>query len=374
MSARARPAGQAGAGRGKIVAGHDIIVIGASAGGVEALTALVATLPADLPAAVFVVLHLSVSSPSHLPAILARRGPLPVAQAAHGEDIEHGRIYVAPPDQHLRLRDGRVELTRGPRENGVRPAADPLFRSAARAYGPRVVGVVLSGTLGDGALGLSAIAARGGITVAQDPDEALFDGMPRAAIRYARVDHILPADRIGALLGRLAREPLPEAAWQGDDGGRGMDEIDADSPPQIWRDIVAQARDERGGKTTIYTCPECGGTLWQIEDVGVPHFNCHVGHTYSPEALLGHMSEEVEAALWVCVRMLVEKATLTRQFAQRLRADGKAAQADRVEDQAQLDDRHGQVIRDTLLGAGASFVPAFAVEQELRGPGRAAGA
>jgi two-component system chemotaxis response regulator CheB len=187
------------------------------------------------------------------------------------------------------------------------------------------------------------------VTVVQDPSDALFDGMPRAALRYARVDHIVPADQMGVLLGRLARKPAPDE--KGNQGGRSMDEIDAENPPQILRDIVAQAHDKRNGETTIFTCPECGGTLWQLDSGGAPRFNCHVGHTYSPEMLLEQMSEELEAALWACVRMLVEKATLTRQLAQRLRAEGQTTQAARIEDQAKLDDRHGQVIRDTLLDA-----------------------
>jgi two-component system chemotaxis response regulator CheB len=327
------------------MARHDVIVVGASAGGVEALIRLVGGLPADLPAAVCVVLHLPQYGPSHLPAILARAGPLPAAQAAGSEPIAPGRIYIAPPDYHLLVRQGRVEISHGPRENRARPAVDPLFRSAARAYGARVVGVVLSGALGDGAMGLAAVAARGGVTVVQDPDEALFDGMPRAALRSARVNHMLPVQGIPPLLIRLAREQVAEKGWQS------MSEIAEESAPEIGRDIVSQARDARGGETTVFTCPECGGTLWQIEEGNVTQFNCHVGHTFSPEILLGQMSEELEAALWMCVRMLVEKATLTRQLAHRLRASGQAAQAARVEEQAQLNDRQGKLIRDTLLEA-----------------------
>lgn len=336
------------------MAAHDIVVVGASAGGVEALLALVQGLPPGLPAAVFVVLHISPEGRSQLPAILVRKGPLHAAHAVHGEAIRPGHIYVAPPDLHLLVRDGYVELSHGPRENRSRPAIDPLFRSAARAYGQRVVGVVLSGALGDGAMGLLAVAARGGITIVQDPDEALVDSMPRTALRFTPVDYVLPAARIADLLARLADEPVVEKGWQSmsetdapspDDGG-----VVAETPPQIPRDIAAQAHNERGGETTIYTCPECGGTMWQINRNGLMQFNCHVGHVYSPETLLGQKAEEIEAALWACVRMLVEKATLRRQLAVRLRASGLEAQAARIEEEAQLDDHHGQIIRDNLLG------------------------
>jgi two-component system chemotaxis response regulator CheB len=324
---------------------HDIVVVGASAGGVEALVALVRDLPPDLPAALFVVLHVPPYGESHLPAILTHHGPLPAAHATHGAAITPGRIYVAPPDHHLLVRDGHVELTHGPRENASRPAVDALFRTAARAYGPRVVGVVLSGALGDGSAGLMAIAARGGVTVVQDPAEALFEGMPRTALRYVRVDHVLPVRQIPALVGRLAREPAAEK------GVPTMSDMEETMPHLVHRDLTAQERNERSGETTVYTCPECGGTLWQVEHQGLAQFNCHVGHAYAPEALLGQMSEEVEAALWRCVRLLVEKATLTRQLAGRLQAAGQQDQAARVAEQAHLDDRQGQLIRTMLLEA-----------------------
>jgi two-component system chemotaxis response regulator CheB len=322
---------------------HDIIVVGASAGGVEALTTLVRGLPEDLPAALFVVLHIPPYIESHLAAILNHRGPLPATDAVHGAAIAPGHIYVAPPDHHLLVRDGHVELTRGPRENSSRPAVDPLFRSAARAYGPRVVGIVLSGALGDGSAGLMAIAARGGVTVVQDPQEALFEGMPRTALKYVRVDHVLPVRQIPALLGRLAREPVAKK------GTPTMSDIEEIMPQLVHRDFTAQERDERSEQTTVYTCPECGGTLWQVDHQGLVQFNCHVGHAYAPESLLGEMSEDLEAALWRCVRMLTEKATLTRQLAGRLQAAGQRDQAARVAEQAHLDDRHVQLLRSVLL-------------------------
>ena len=190
--------------------GHDIIVVGASAGGVEALGELVSLLPADLPAAVFIVLHIPAYGTSVLPGILSRRGPLPAVHPADGEAIRQGRIYVAPPDHHLLLeKDGTVRLTRGPHENGHRPAVDTLFRSAARAYGPRVIGVVLTGTLDDGTAGLQVVKRRGGLAVVQDPEEALFASMPRAAIEAVAVDHVAALAEIGSTLARLAHLPAP---------------------------------------------------------------------------------------------------------------------------------------------------------------------
>jgi two-component system chemotaxis response regulator CheB len=196
--------------------GHDIIVVGASAGGVEALSRLVHDLPADLPAALFVVLHVPAHGTSLLPYILARNGPLPARHPDDGEPIVHGRIYVAPPDMHLLIRREQVRLARGPRENGHRPAVDPLFRTAARSYGPQVVGVVLSGTLDDGSAGLVAIRQRGGVAIVQDPDDALYPGMPRSALEAVRADHCLPVGQIGATLAELAHravegvDPMPD--------------------------------------------------------------------------------------------------------------------------------------------------------------------
>ena len=321
---------------------RDIVVIGASAGGVEALIALVRELPPDLPAAIFVVLHVPPYAVSHLPAILSRSGPLSAVHARHGEVIVPGRIYVAPPDRHLLVRLGRVELYRGPRENHSRPAVDPLFRSAARAYGPRVVGVVLSGALYDGSAGLMAVKGRGGMAVVQDPAEAAVSSMPRSALRVVEADHVLPVADIGAMLARLAREPVTARGAVMVDQEERMTEVIRD-------DIADLARDRRPDELTIYTCPDCGGAMWQA-DAGPPlQFRCHVGHAYAPEVLLGQKSEELEGALWTCVRLLTEKATLSRQLAMRTRAGGANGQAAaRTEEAAALDERHARVIRELL--------------------------
>ena len=186
---------------------HDIVVVGASAGGVEALAELAASLPANLPAAVFVVLHVPATGTSALPDILSRHGPLPASHVKDGELVERARIYVAPPDHHVLLRGGHVRLTRGPRENGHRPAVDSLFRSAAREYATRVIGVVLSGALDDGTAGLLAIKSRGGVAVVQEAGDALYPGMPYNALEHVRVDHVVAVASMGKLLARLAAEP-----------------------------------------------------------------------------------------------------------------------------------------------------------------------
>ncbi len=190
--------------------GHDIIVIGASAGGVEALTNLVSLLPGELPASLFIVLHVPPHGSSVLPRILGRKSQLPVVHASHGEPILPGRVYVAPPDHHLLIRRGVIHLSRGPRENGHRPALDPLFRSAAVAYGPRVVGVVLSGSLDDGTAGLEAIKQRGGLAMVQDPNEALYPGMPRSAVETVAVDHVAPISELAVLLDHLAHDAVED--------------------------------------------------------------------------------------------------------------------------------------------------------------------
>ncbi len=338
---------------------RDIIVVGGSAGGIEALMQLVRGLPRDLPAAVFIVNHVSPYSISNLPAILSRSGPLPAVHARHRDAIEPGRIYVAPPDRHLQIQDGHIELTHGPRENHTRPAIDPLFRTAARTYGSRVAGVVLSGTLGDGSMGLVAIKAYGGVAIVQDPDKARFGGMPRTAIQYAPVDHVLPIEQIPPLLVHLSSEPVVEK------GTLTMGANIEPAPALIERDITAQAQNQRSGTTAIYTCPDCGGVMWQINEGNVIQFNCHVGHAWSPEILLVQKSEALEATLWACVRMLTEKEMLTRQLATRTSEAGDQERAARIEELAQLDEKHSGILREMLEGMPNPTMQFFSVQQTL---------
>ena len=318
---------------------RNAIVIGGSAGAIEVLLTIVGALPADLPAAVFVVVHVSPGAYSRLPEILARAGGLPAAHAQHGQAIEPGHIYVAPPDRHLLIRRGYLELTRGPRENHSRPAIDPLFRSAARASGTRAIGVILSGALYDGSTGLLAIKTRGGVAIVQDPREAITPSMPQSALRLVDVDYVLPAVAIAPHL-----VDLVQGALAGEEGSD-VDETERITQA-IEQDFVEQAANQRGGDTSLYTCPDCGGVLWQIEEGG--GFRCHVGHAYASEALLVHKSEELESALWACVRLLRERATLTRQTATRTLEGGNRDLADMFEEQALLAERQGQAIRELL--------------------------
>jgi two-component system, chemotaxis family, protein-glutamate methylesterase/glutaminase len=327
---------------------RDIVVIGASAGGIQALTTLVAGLSRDFPASILVVVHIPPYAVSRLPEILSRSGPLLATHAQQGEAIAPGRIYVAPPDRHLLVRSGWIELSRGPRENHARPAIDPMFRTAARAYGRRTVGVVLSGALYDGSMGLLAIKTRGGMAIVQDPGEASVDSMPRRAIERAAADHILPVAEIATALTDLVQQPV---IAQGENTM--VNTIDAEERLEavIAEDFVEQANDGRPEETTLFTCPDCGGVLWQGGDGPVLRFRCHVGHAFAPELLLSQKSEELETALWSSLRLLKEKATLTLQLANRTRTsgNGKGAQAaERIAEQAKLDQRHAQVIQELL--------------------------
>jgi two-component system, chemotaxis family, protein-glutamate methylesterase/glutaminase len=325
---------------------HDIIVVGASAGGVEALQELVAGLPADLPAAVFVVLHVPAHGPSLLPSILARAGPLPAAHAEDGEPIRPGRIYVAPPDHHLMLEPGRVRLVVGPRENGVRPAADALFRSAARAYGPRVVGVVVSGSLTDGTLGLAAINGAGGVAIVQDPAEALFGGMPQNALNSLPMDYRLKIADIGPTLRLLAQGP------EGQDQGEAREAMAGDIEPERYatndRGEELATQNKQLGQASGFTCPECQGSLWELRDGDLARFECRVGHAYSSESFLEHQAEAVEAALWSAINLQRERAATFEHLAD-LYGARQPTLATRYRGQAKDMQEQAEVIRNLLL-------------------------
>ncbi|MCR6483797.1 chemotaxis protein CheB [Amycolatopsis sp. OK19-0408] len=291
---------------------RDVVVAGASAGGVEALRALVRTLPADFPASVLVTMHLSPGSRSALAMILDRSGPLPATVAAHGAPLRPGVVYVAPPDRHLLTDGDSVILTRGPTENGHRPAINATFRSAAVTAGPRTVGVILSGTLDDGSAGLRAIVERGGLAVVQDPADALYAGMPESALAAVDAEYVLPASELGATLDKLVRVPLEPA----------------DAPPptasllledRIARDGVRLGAAVPGSDLppSGYTCPDCQGSLLQVDETG--QYRCRIGHAWSAEALLGAHDTEFQRALWTALRSLDEKAGL----AGRLRHDSR---------------------------------------------------
>jgi two-component system chemotaxis response regulator CheB len=339
---------------------HDkpIVVIGASAGRIKALQSLVAEVPADFDGTIFVVTHIGTNQ-SFLPAILARATPLTVSHATDREHFEPGHIYVAPPDFHMLVHRTSIELSHGPRENHSRPAIDPLFRSAARAHGPRVAGVILSGALSDGVAGLLAVKARGGTAIVQDPDEALIESMPLSALRSVEADYVLPAADIGRLLATVGAPPPREE--------KPVDET-VDDVARIREDFAEQEQDERAGELTMFTCPDCGGTLWQSGSGEYLGFRCHVGHTWGSEALLGHKSEEIEAALWSSVRLFEERASLSRQVAARLRQSGREGhRANVIDEGATRDEQHADAIRQLLSQPfnPTADDPAFDVEAEI---------
>jgi len=325
------------------VAFRDVVVVGASAGGVEALKALVAGLPADLPATVLIVLHIPASGANALAAILDRAGPLQARQATDGEPLTPGTIRVAPPDHHLLVVEDRLALSLGPRENGHRPAVDVLFRSAARAVGARCIGVVLSGALDDGSAGLVAVRQRGGVGIVQDPDEALQPGMPLSAIETARPDHVLPVADVAGLLARLVGEEVAQDA--------------AGSPSELMEVETAMAQfdmskvdaEEHPGQPAGLSCPDCSGALWRIEEGGLLRFRCRVGHAWSPEGLLAQQSEELESALWMALRSLEEKAALSRDLGRRAEHDDRALSATRFAALADEASAAARLIRDLLL-------------------------
>jgi two-component system, chemotaxis family, protein-glutamate methylesterase/glutaminase len=324
---------------------HGIVVVGASAGGVEALTELAASLPSDLSAAMFVVLHLPATGTSALPEILRRHGPFPVAHVKDGEPVQPGRVYVAPPDHHVLLRTGHVHLSRGPRENGHRPAIDPLFRSAAREYATRVIGLVLSGALDDGTAGLLAIKSRGGVAVVQDPADALHPGMPTNALEHVQVDHAVAAASMGKLLVRLIAdllEPPPDPAPS-----------DMRLEVEMEGFSLGAFEGNHPGRPSGFSCPDCNGVLWQIQDSGLERYRCRVGHAWSPESLLTQQSEALEAALWVALRSLEERAALSRRLAEPARRRGHSITATRFEEQAAEAQQAARLVRDLLLNRDA---------------------
>jgi len=318
---------------------HDVVAIGASAGGVEALQRLVRDLPADLPAAVFVVLHIG-RAETQLAEILNRAGPLPAAPATGGERFEPGRIYVAVPDRHLLLHDGHVLLRRGPHENMSRPAIDPLFRSAACSHGPRVVGVVLSGALNDGTAGLRAIKRCGGIALVQHPADAAVPSMPLSALHHVEVDECVP---IGAMGEAIARYVMAAAGPK------------LEIPPEICLEAAIAAQEmsteeRKVGKLSPFSCPECGGSLWEVADGNLLRYRCHIGHAYTADAMLAAEKERTDQLLARLLRTHRDRAELVRRMArqERLRQNADLAQA--LLTRANEYEENAQVIQTLLRG------------------------
>jgi two-component system, chemotaxis family, protein-glutamate methylesterase/glutaminase len=280
-----------------------VVGVGASAGGVDALIRIVGSLPSDLAAAICVVLHVPATGRSLLAEILARATDLPVTVPADDDVLAPGHIYVAAPDRHLTVSGGRLRLDRGPKENGVRPAVDPLLRSLAVAYGENAVAVILSGALGDGSAGALAVMQAGGDVVIQDPAEATVPSMPESALRAVGAAHaVLPAAEIGAALERLAgRRPEEREEMV----------MTADDPPR------AEEPERPPGSPSAFTCPECHGSLWQVSEGELVRYRCRVGHAFSEDSMMVEQGSAVETALWSALEALEERAEFLTRVAER---------------------------------------------------------
>ncbi|MEO6463023.1 MAG: chemotaxis protein CheB [Candidatus Eisenbacteria bacterium] len=304
------------------VKGRNIIVVGTSAGGLEALDQLVRPLPADIPAAIFIVQHLGPEvSGDALLLRLGRHKTLPCKLASNGEIFRSGRIYIAPPDNHLLIKGKHLLVTKGARENRNRPGIDPMFRSAAVTHGPHVIGVILTGMLDDGTAGLTAIKKCGGVTVVQDPAEATYPAMPRSAVANSPVDHCVRLAAMGPLLDRLSREPAGKH--------RAIPE-DVKTEALIAERILSDVSAVNGlGELVPYNCPNCGGVLWEMDQPVVKRFRCHTGHSFTTASLLASQSERLEETLWVALRMFEERKNLLNSMP---RAGGarKGATAERI--------------------------------------------
>jgi two-component system chemotaxis response regulator CheB len=319
-----------------------IVVIGASAGGIEALRSLASALPADFPAPIVMIVHFAPDSPGVLHDIIDRAGPLTARRARNGERLLPGRIYLPPPDTHLLVEPGRVRLTRGPKENRFRPAIDPLFRSAAQVYGPAAIGVVLTGSLDDGTAGLWAIEKLGGTTVIQDPADAMFPSMPATAQRHVRIDHCVRLTEVAPLLVRLTAAP-----------------VHAESVPAIPEHLnveikIAQEEDPlRAGLQHVthpstIACPDCHGVLMQLQEGNRIRFRCHTGHSYTAASLLAGITEKIEEALWTAIRSLHEGGMLMRQLAAHAGHIRDGVDDTALTTRAEVLDRHATALREIV--------------------------
>lgn len=314
------------------------MVVGASSGGLEALRTLVGGLPAQYPGSLFIVLHTSPDSPGVLADILDQASPLPVRYANDGERIEAGRIYVARPDHHLVLEPGVTRVTRGPKENRFRPAVDPLFRSAAQVYGPRAVGVILTGGLDDGTSGLWTIKQLGGTTIVQEPREAIAPSMPLNAIQHVRIDYrLLVADIPDQLIALAATE---------------ADEQPHSIPDSVHTEVgIAAEMDaiEAGvtelGSPSVYACPDCQGVLLQLKESGRLRFRCHTGHAHTVSSLLEEMDERIEESLWSSLRGIQERELLLREVAKHVSELDHGATAEELRVRAEETRDRAELVR-----------------------------
>ncbi|WP_425144954.1 chemotaxis protein CheB [Deinococcus sp.] len=328
-----------------------LVVVGASAGGLEAVMDLVADLPAGFAAAVLVVIHTGPSGPSFLAEILNRASVLPVSEAVDGEALRSGHIYVATPDRHLLVQDGAIAVKRGPRENRFRPSVDALFRSAAYTHGAEVIGVILSGMLDDGTSGLWTVKRLGGVSVVQTPSDALYDAMPRSALDHVEVDYVLPVAGIGALLARLVQEPPASLSPPLEQSEQRRLEVEVKTAAE--HDAFELGWMHLGALSPL-TCPECRGVLLQVQEGRRTRYRCHTGHAYTATSLRDSLDESVESALYQALRSLEEAAMLFGHLEQQEHALGNGAAAQHFHGRAQ---QAWQIARQIQAISARTLVP-----------------
>ena len=320
---------------------HHVITIGTSAGGIQALKVLLSQLPQDFPGSIYIVQHLSSDAPSYLASFLAAVSKLPVAFARDRESIKPGQVYLAPPDLHLTLEVGYMRVMRGPRENRMRPAIDPLFRSAAVAYKSYATGVILTGMLDDGTAGLRAIKACGGFAIAQKPEDAVYSSMPQSAIANVAVDRVVPLQEIASILIErvhqtppLVKEVPPDLLLEVPIA------LDAITEPKTMAQI---------GNPVAHSCPSCGGPLWQInKNSPILRYRCHVGHAFTGSTLVEEQNEATEKALWIALRTLEERSRLLTSMSDRYEQNGATSLAKTHRERAKEALEHAILIRNLI--------------------------
>jgi two-component system chemotaxis response regulator CheB len=304
-----------------------LVLIGGSAGAVEGLHRLILALPADFPAPICAVIHTGPRSPGLLASVIGRGAKVLVKFAEDGDSLVAGQVLIAPSDRHLHITGDGVALSLDAKENRSRPAIDPLFRTAAKLYGARCIGVILSGALDDGSLGLAAIKDAGGGAIVQSPGDALVPDMPRNALQRVAVDYAVPLDEIAPLLVRLARQPRVQVSGP------------------VERELPTLLDPRTEGAPALLACPDCQGTLWMLGDQDLIEFKCRVGHSYSLDTLLEAQDESVERAIWASVRALEETAALTRRLEQDATARGNALSARHFRSRAEAAERNSATVR-----------------------------
>lgn len=322
---------------------RNVIVIGASAGGVEALIRFFEELPADLSAAILVVLHIPSETPSQLGQILARSTKLPVRSGVDMEELLPGQVYVASADRHLMVEGDRIRITRGPRESRARPSIDVLFRSASVACGSRAVAVILSGALDDGTAGAWAIKDRGGLVLAQEPSDAMHASMPESVIKHVQVDHVGTAQQLGSLVSSFAALPGTAMAPYSDRGRHDVETLIALEGDGLKAGVMDL------GRVSKYTCPDCHGVLVQIEEGPIVRFRCHTGHAYSLMTLLAEVNESIDKGLWHTLRSIEERVMLLRQIENLARHELRGDEADRWKRQADETEERIKPLRELVL-------------------------